>query len=64
MIKEIIKILEANNKLLRENIAMNSEDMELSDSSILQIGSNINFIDKLKEIKLPKVEKYNIIPLG
>jgi len=59
---DFIKILTKNNRLLRENIAMNLENEKLSNQSILQINSNNQFIDKLKDIKLPEIKKYDVIP--
>lgn len=60
---DFIKILTENNRLLREHTAMNSENEKLSNNSILQINSNNQFIDRLKDCKLPEIKKFNIIPV-
>jgi GMP synthase PP-ATPase subunit len=57
---EIIKILTENNRLLREHNAMNIENEKLSNNSILQINANNQFIDKLKDVKLPEIKEFEV----
>jgi hypothetical protein len=57
---DFIKILTENNRLLREHIAMNSENEKLSNNSILQINANNQFMDKLKDCKLPDIKEFEV----
>ena len=57
---DFIKILTENNRLLREHTAMNSENEKLSNNSILQINANNQFIDKLKDCKLPEIKEFEV----
>jgi len=57
---DFIKILTENNRLLREHTAMNSKNEKLSNNSILQINANNQFIDKLKDCKLPEINEFKV----
>lgn len=61
MENNLIEILKKNNDLLRENVAMNHDNKELSEKSLIQISENINKIDEFSNIIIERKE-FEIIP--
>jgi len=61
MENNLIEILKKNNDLLRENIAINYENKELSKKALIQINENINKIDELSGIIIQEKE-FEIFP--